>query len=235
MLISRRSIFPIASSRLSLLIQQVTAAKVSEAKDIIAFLALCVSFFTLYWTVFRTGRLKVKLGRVMLAQYVPNGSTHLKPEISAINTGATTVVIYNISGSIRRMSDDREENLIWTENLTTEFVEANRSNDTRFQSFPDTILIAKSEAIKQRLLLTTEHPYKFESGDYELKLAIQSDGASRRKTFVSGKMRIRPDDLGFLEKERPVAGAQRGLNLRFVMEYGPNTNCYLSTYKKPAV
>jgi hypothetical protein len=202
-------------------------------KDVAAFLALGVSLFTLYWTVLRRGRLKVRLGRVMLIQYVTEGKTHFKPEISVINTGATTAVIYNISGWIRRMSDDSKENLVWIENLTTEFVAANRSTDTRFQSFPDTIMVAKSEAVKQRLLLATVHPSNLQVGDYEMRLVIDCDGAARPQTTVEGKIRIRPDYIEFLEKAKPAPDVNRAWNLRFTMEYGPNTNCYLAMPKKP--
>jgi hypothetical protein len=202
-------------------------------KNIVAFFALGVSLFTLYWTVFRRGRLRVRLGRVMLVQYVPNGKTHFKPEISVINTGATTVLIYNISGWVRRMSDDRKENLVWIENLTTEFVPESRSTDTRFQSFPDTITVGKPDAIKQRLLLATEHPCDLQVGDYEMKLLIDCDGAARTQAVVESKIRIRPDDIEFLENARPAPDAKIGRNLRFTMEYGPNTNCYLALPQRP--
>src|ERR1700722_10693876 len=209
--------------------QQAPQQASSSAKDVASYLALVVSLFTLYWTIFRKGKLKARLGRVILLQYVTNGRTHFKPEISVVNSGANTAVVYNISGWIRRLSDDRKENLTWTENLKTDFDPVNRSNDTRFDSFPDAIVVAKFEAIKQRLLMTTEHPYELQPGDYEISLVIDSDGASQKQITVSNKIRIRPDDRSFLEQARPAPDAMKGQNLRFVMEYGPNTNCYIST------
>ena len=203
-------------------------------KDISSFLALGVSLFTAYYSFFRKGRLKGRLGRVLLVQYRADGKTDFKPEISLVNTGATTAVVYHIFGEIRRLSDDVKETLIWIENLTTEFVPEDRTTDTRFAGFPETFAIAKSEAMKQRLLLATEHPFAIKPGDYEIELFIQSDGAAKPKMVIKSRMRARSEDVEFLETSMGKgAGPGRAWNLRFVFEYGPNTNCYIGRPNSP--
>ena len=130
--------------------------------------------------------------------------------------------------------DDKRDKLIWTENLTSEFVPEDRTTDTHFQSFPETILIGKSEGIKQRIQLSTESPFSFVPGDYDLEINIESDGVTKPKTVIKSRIRVQSTDVAFFEGSiGPESNPKRIWNRRFLFDYGADTNCYVVRTGKP--
>ena len=151
----------------------------------------------------------------MLVQYEPDGKTRIKPEIALVNEGATTAVIYGISGNIWRSSDGQKEKLIWTENLTTVF-EPNRTMDTHFESFPGVFLLDKSGAMKQRISLETKDAFAFQPGYYDFEVLIQSEGTANAETKLTYKIAIRPEDIVNLDANKQREGEDRGWNVAFM-------------------
>ncbi len=188
-------------------------------KDVISVAALLISVITAYLTLFRRGRLQPRFGKVMLLQYQGDGRIHFKIELSVQNPGARVAVIYDIAGELRRLSDDTREPLIWQLTLTTEFDPETHGNDTRFKSLPETLFIAKTEAVKERLQFQTQKPYSFTPGDYEIEVSIRSDGTARSKTGLKSELRVSAEDIAFLEEYRTSQdGPKKQKNLYFLLE-----------------
>lgn len=96
-----------------------------ELKDFVSLIALAISVISAYVTLFMRGALRGRLGPILLIQqYADSGHLWIKPALALINTGATTVVVYAISGTLTNTANDHNEALVWVENLTSVFVES---------------------------------------------------------------------------------------------------------------
>jgi hypothetical protein len=195
--------------------------------QVLSVMALSVSLANAYFTFFRKARLKVRLGETLLLQVSENGRLRISPELALHNPGATLGVVHEISCELRKIADDSRERMVWEESLATVFRDENRRRDTRFESFPGVLFVPKGEALIKRLQLSTEHPYEISEGDYELSVAVRSDGTAEKETGITTRLRLMAVDVKFLKENQ--LGPENTLRriLLFFFRRGPNTNCYL--------
>ncbi|ADV84621.1 hypothetical protein [Terriglobus saanensis] len=184
--------------------------------------ALAVSIGNLYYSVFRKGTLMIKFGEVLQLQMFDDSRIRITPEVAIYNPGSKTAVIKQMEFEVLRIADDRREPLIWTENVTTIFVEEDRRRDTRFESFPSTWFIPGEEAVSKRVAIETLHAFDILPGDYDVIVKVWSMGTSSYKRTVETKLRITKEDAEFIVKNKM---GRRVLVMLF--QRGKNTNCYL--------
>jgi hypothetical protein len=188
---------------------------------------MVVSLSTLYLSVFRKGTLRIEFGEVLQIQMFEDGRISVTLELAIFNPGSKTAVTKQLTFELIRLLDDRREPMIWTQNVTTVFVEENRGRDTRFESYPSTLFVPGGEAVSKRVALETLHSLDIRPGDYEVNVTIRSLGTSRYKRTARTKLRLATEDTAFIvtNKVGPPNTARRVLILLF--QRGENTNCYL--------
>jgi len=167
--------------------------------QILSTLALFVSLVTAYFSLFRRGKLKTRLGETLLLQLNSDGRLRVFPELALHNPGASLGMVYHLKGELRREADNLKEQLRWRANLTTVFVDEGRRADTRFESLPGVIFLPKGDGIAKRLNLHTERSYKLLAGDIELSIEVWSDGLAKKTTTVGAKIKLNQQDIDFLK------------------------------------
>ena len=200
-----------------------------EWAQVIAVLALSVAVTNAYFTFFRKGDLQPRIGETMLLQLAESGRLRVKPEVTIHNPGATLAVVHELEWGLRALSDDSRQKLVWEENLTTVFVDDDetRRTDTRFESFPGTLVIPKGDAISKRMQLSTEHALPLKPGDYELTLKVSSDGTRSEANTLKTKLRVTDEDIRYLKDNQLSPSNESRRVLRFLYQRGESTDCFL--------
>jgi hypothetical protein len=150
------------------------------------------------------------------------------PELALCNEGGGVAVVLKISGKLRSKADGAETNLRWTSNLVTEFLGKHEAKTfTRFESYPSTMFVSKSEAAIKRIEVESVHPFNLPAGDYDFELKILARSAmgpsETRRTI-----RIRPQDERFLEFHRPKKGESKEIYMHLQFDFDHELKCYVS-------
>lgn len=194
---------------------------------VISGLALVVSGTTAYLTLFRGPKLKCILGEVALIRFLPNGKLKCMPEVAMYNEGSGVAVIHKVDCSLKSLSESRQTEMDWISNLTTEYLpEKETSIHTRFESFPATTFVSKSEAYVKRLEFQSQHAFPMPRGDYQIALRILAKARMGDSDLVR-VIRVRDEDVAFLAHHFPKRNNEPVKNLRFNFNHA--LGCYLST------
>lgn len=177
--------------------------------------------------MFRGPRLLTQLGEVLLIRYFPDGKVSLMPEVAMYNEGGRVAVVLQVSGVLKSRNESRETKLIWFSNLTTDYLGTPEANTrTRFESFPATMFVSKSEAAIKRVDLASQHAFLLTSGDHEFIVQVLSKGRKDSINELKRTIRLRQEDADFLAANRPKPG-EPARNLR--LHFNHDLNCYVST------
>jgi hypothetical protein len=190
--------------------------------------ALLFSLVNAYYSFFRRGVLKADFGEVLHVQVNLDGYVRFTPEITLFNPGTTLAVTKGMEFRLVKVAEDSREDLQWTENVTTVFVDKDGSRYTRFESYPSVMFIPGGQAISKRVALVTVHPIQLRGGDYEIGMTIRSEGTSRPRVSTITRIRLTEDDIRFLTENKVGAATDVKPMLLLFFRRGKNTNCYLN-------
>jgi len=169
-----------------------------------------ISLVTLYLTVLRLAAIKVFLGDFLIVRLSWNDYVLLAPEVGLYNAGAKVGTVSKISGTLASLDADRSVVLRWKEVWEIENAAAPgeaRKPFWRFASFPELIVIPKSETALRRLCFVTATQFRLLPGQYELTLDASS-GARQRDVFtVTKRLRLAEADIAWLDTHKPVKDA----------------------------
>jgi hypothetical protein len=190
-------------------------------------LALFVSLSTAYFSLFRRGKLKTRLGETLLLQLNSDGRLRVFPELAMHNPGASLGMVYHLTGELRRQAEDSREQLRWRSNLTTVFVDDGRRADTRFESLPGVIFLPKGDGLAKRLNLHTEHSYPLFAGDIDLTIDTWSGGFARKTTKVAAQIKLSQEDVDFLKEHQLPSPDSSGPFVHLFLRRGQGVDCFI--------
>ena len=189
---------------------------------VLSIAAVFISLVTLFLTVLRPAAIEVFLGDFLILRLTWDNYVFVAPEVGLYNAGAKVGTVFKISGMLTSLDVDRSVSLRWKEVWEVQnLAEPGETTKPwwRFASFPELIVIPKTETALRRLCLVTANQFKLLPGLYELKLDASS-GKRRRDVFtIARQLRLTEKDIAWLDAHKPKTASETGLHLHLFYDF----------------